>query len=262
MTKRTSRATTGRRLILVWVLRLAIPVLAVLAWQRGADAGWVDSFFFSDPNSIWKHLVVMTQSGELLRATMATLQATLAGFALGVGLGVPAGLLLGRYALLDEVASPLLAALNSLPRVALAPMFILWFGIGSASKIFLAASLVFFIVMVSSQAGVKAADEELKRMARVMGATERQNFLKIVLPGAVPAIFGGLRLGVVYSLLGVIVGEMLAARVGLGQSISLYAGTYQTAGVFATLLVLGAIGLVLNDATVRVENRLLRWQKG
>lgn len=183
------------------------------------------------------------------------------GFAVGSLTGVLAGMLLSRFVTLRRIVGPLLTGINSLPRVALAPLFILWFGIGSASKVWLSISLVFFIVMISTEAGLNNVDKEYQVMGRVMGASERQVFTKVLMPGAMLNIFAGLKLGMVYSILAVVFGQMLAARNGLGQQLSFYAGTFRAEGVIGTLLVLGAFAMAINSGMELLERRLTRWQR-
>lgn len=258
---RNKRQQKLRHEMLVWAVRLVLAAGFLWVWEAAAREKLINPFFFSQPSMIWQFLTGFFVSGEIWAHFTATMEATIAGFALGALAAVPFGLLLARFPLLDEILAPFLAGLNALPRVALAPIFILWFGIGLLSKVILVFSLVFFIVLIATQAGVKSADEELLRMSTVMGATPRQRFLKVVLPGAVPSIFAGLRIGVIYALLGTVVGEMVAAPAGLGQQVSLYSGTYRTGGVLAVLLLLSLIGVGLNALTLLLERRLLRWQR-
>jgi NitT/TauT family transport system permease protein len=258
---RKQRVERRRHLLLIWTVRLALTAVFLWTWEALVDSKLVNPFFFSKPSAIGQFIVTFFASGEIWTHLSATMQATAYGFALGTLLAIPFGLLLARFPLLDEILAPFLAGLNALPRVALAPIFILWFGIGLSSKVVLVFSLVFFIVLINTEAGVKAADEELLRMSKVMGATPRQQFLKVVLPGAVPSIFAGLRVGIIYALLGTVVGEMVAAPSGLGQQVSYYSGTYRTGGVLAVLLILAVIGVALNWLTLLVERRLLRWQR-
>jgi NitT/TauT family transport system permease protein len=255
------RRARRRRQTIVWLARIAIAVVFLGAWEYAARHKLIDTFFFSSPSAVFGFLQTMFVSGSIWRDIAVTLESTLLGFGLAAATAIPFGLLLARFSALDQVLAPYLAALNALPRVALAPMFILWFGIGIASKIVLVVSLVFFIILINTEAGIKAADSELLRLAQVMGATPRQRFMKIVLPGAVPAIFAGMRLGVIYALLGTVVGEMVAAEAGLGQLVSLYSGTYRTGGVLATLLILSIIGVGMNAIALLVERRLLMWQR-
>ncbi|MEM1273294.1 MAG: ABC transporter permease [Pseudomonadota bacterium] len=245
---------------ITWVFRIGLGAAFLLAWEYAARAEMIDTFFFSQPTDVWSFLVQMFGDGSVWRHIGATLQSTLIGFSLAIVTAIPFGLLLARFPLLDRICAPYLAALNALPRVALAPIFILWFGVGIESKIVLVWSLVFFIILINTEAGVKSADRELLRLSQVMGATQRQIFMKIVLPGAVPAIFAGVRLGVIYSLLGTVVGEMVAAEAGLGQMVSLFSGTYRTGGVLAVLLLLSLMGVAMNGVMLLLEQRLLRWQ--
>lgn len=248
------------RAIAIWSGRAVVLFLSLLLWHVSTAWGWIDAFFVSTPATTIAFLIAYLLSGAAWAHIATTVYETVAGFALGALSGVLMGLVLSRFRLLDEILSPFLTALNALPRVALAPMFVLWFGIGSASKIYLAISVVFFIVMINTQAGVRSVDPDLLTIAKAMGANERQRFLKVVLPGSVPAIFAGLRLGAVYALLAVVVGEMLAAKLGLGQEISLYAGTFQAAGVFSALFILAVIALSLNAFSGRLEAHLMRWR--
>ncbi|MEM9348778.1 MAG: ABC transporter permease [Pseudomonadota bacterium] len=246
---------------IIWLFRIGVGVALLGAWEYAARAGMIDTFFFSQPTDVWGFLVQMFGDGSVWRHIGATLQSTLIGFFLAVVTAIPFGLLLARFPLLDSICAPYLAALNALPRVALAPIFILWFGVGIESKIVLVWSLVFFIILINTEAGVKSADRELLRLSKVMGATQRQIFTKIILPGAVPSIFAGIRLGVIYSLLGTVVGEMVAAEAGLGQMVSLFSGTYRTGGVLAVLLLLSLMGVAMNGVMLLLEKRLLRWQE-
>lgn len=248
------------RNLLIWLLRTGVFVGFIGLWTAAVNQGWVDEFFVSRPSAVWDTLVDYFRTGDVWRHGSVTVRSTIYGFVSGSVGGVLVGLMFARFPLLDKVFSPYLAALNAMPRVALAPLFILWFGIGSSSKVWFAFSLVFFIVLINTEAGIKGVDQELTTSARVMGANEWELFTKVIFPAAVPTIFAGLRLGFVYALLGVVFGEMLASREGLGQQITFYAGTYRMHGVLATLVILSAISIVLNAVIVRLQTWLLRWQ--
>lgn len=229
-------------------------------WQWGVDASLIDPFFFSQPSAIGSFLSEEIRDGSIWPHVLVTLRETLVGFAIGAAAGVAAGIVRMQFPFAADVSNPFLTILNVLPRVALAPMFIIWFGVGEGSKVALAVSLVFFILMLNTEAGIRSLDRELILIMRALGATDRQLFWKVMLPGAVPAIFGGMRLGVVYALLAVVVGEMISARMGLGQRISFYAASFRAEGVLGTILVLAIIGLILNFAVVRAEAVLLKWK--
>ncbi len=244
----------------IWIWRLALAALVIGGWQVVAALQLVDPMFLASPMAVCGFLFHYILSGKIWVNSAVTLEETILGFAFGAALGVLAGLVIGWSKFLERVLTPFLTICNSLPRVALAPMFIIWFGIGALSKVVLAFSLVFFIVLISTEAGVRSIDPDLTMMAKVMGATDRQRFLKVVLHGAVPSIFAGLRLGVIYSLLGVVVGEMIAAKWGLGQQVMEYSYNYKPAGVFGVLAILALIAICLNELMTRVERRLGRWK--
>lgn len=253
------RINTGIRwTVLCWRVLLLAAIL--VGWQLGADRGFIDPFFVSTPKAVAAFTVDFIASGDVWNHLMTTIRTVLLGFALGAVTGVVLGFTLARFDTLHGVLNPFLVAINSIPRVALAPLFILWFGIGDASKVYLAASLVFFIVMAAAEAGARSVDTELLTMGRVMGATETQSFAKVVLPASVPSVFSGLRLGMIYSILGVIFGEMIAARAGLGQQLSYFAGVFNTAGVFGVLLIVTVFSLSFNAFMITLERRLMRWR--
>ncbi|HEX2888124.1 ABC transporter permease [Vineibacter terrae] len=254
------RARRRRRTAWVWAARAIVLGLFVGLWQWTVDIGAIDPFFFSQPRAIAGFLVEEVRDGSIWPHVLVTLRETLVGFAVGAGGGVAAGIVRMQFPFVADVSNPFLTILNVLPRVALAPMFIIWFGVGEGSKVALAVSLVFFILMLNTEAGIRSLDRELVLTMRALGATDRQLFWKVMLPGAVPAIFGGLRLGVVYALLAVVVGEMISAHMGLGQRIAFHAASFRAEGVLGTILVLAVIGLGLNLAVVRAEQVLLRWR--
>ncbi len=254
------RAARRQRAVWVWAGRAAVLTLFLGLWELAIVRGWIDPFFFSQPSAIGHFLVEEFREGSIWPHVIVTVRETLAGFAIGASAGIGFGILRMQFSYLAEVSNPFLTILNVLPRVALAPMFIIWFGVGEGSKVALAVSLVFFILMLNTEAGIKSLDRELVVTMRALGATDRQLFWKVMLPGAVPAIFGGMRLGVVYALLAVVVGEMIAARMGLGQRIAFYAASFRAEGLLGTILVLAMIGLMLNFVVARAEAVLLRWK--
>jgi NitT/TauT family transport system permease protein len=244
----------------VWATRAIVLALFLGLWQGAVDARLIDPFFFSQPSAIGRFLEEEVRDGSIWPHVIVTLSETLVGFAIGAAAGVAAGIVRMQFPFAADVSNPFLTILNVLPRVALAPMFIIWFGVGEGSKVALSVSLVFFILMLNTEAGIRSLDRELILTMRALGATDRQLFWKVMLPGAVPAIFGGMRLGVVYSLLAVVVGEMISARMGLGQRIAFYAASFRAEGVLGTILVLAIIGLALNFVVVRAESLLLKWK--
>lgn len=259
-TRAASVRMPGLRGIGIWTTRGALLAAFLLAWQLAADRGWIPVQFVGRPTDIWTNLVQLLQSGELRDQSMATLEAVMLALLIGVPIGVFVGLLLAALPSVDEVVGAYLIPLNSLPRIALAPLFILWFGLTLNAKVALAVSIIVFILIFNTRAGVKNVDPDLMTVARLSGLRRHQVFAKVVLPGSVPSIFAGVRLSITYALLGVIASEMIAARDGLGQTLVFFAGRLQVSGVFAVLLVLAVIATLLGWLSERLEGWLLRWQ--
>jgi len=205
----------------------------------------------------WKGLFV---NHELVVDLIWTMAGTAAAFLMGSLGGMLAGFLFVAAPGVERFVDPFVAALNALPRIALAPLLILWFGLGISSKIALGASLTFFIVLSSTVAGIRSVERDLLTLSKTLGASPSQVFARITLPSAVPTLFSGLRLGLIYALLGVIAGEIIAAQHGLGQSIAYLSGAFQINGVFAVLLLLAILGSAITKVLDIVEKRLLRWQ--
>ncbi len=250
-----------RRGLRIWAYRICGVLVLGGAWEIAARAGLLNPLFWGAPSGIfvfaWNALVV---DRFLLVDIYQTLQATVLSFALGSASGILAGLVFVAYPTIEEFFEPFIAALNALPRIALAPLFLLWFGLGLAFKVALGTSLSFFILLSSTVAGARSVNPDHMVLFRTLGADRLQFFAMVVLPGAVPTVFSGLRLGLIYSLLGVVTAELLASRAGLGQRISFLAGTFNTNGVFAVLLVLAIIGALLSGLMNVVERCLLRWR--
>lgn len=239
--------------------RIVVFVVAVALWQGAIELSLINPFWVSSPWAIAKALYGTFASGEIFDHAWASFFETIIGFVVGSALGVLIGFLLARWPTAEEIFDPYLTALNSLPRVALAPLFILWFGIGETSKILVAVSLVVFIMIINTLAGARGVDPDIQVVARLLGANQRQLFFKVVLPASAPTIFAGLRLAMVYSLLGAVVAEMLSATHGIGYLIAFYAGTYNVTGVMAMLLLLSLVATALNYLMRRMERRALSW---
>jgi NitT/TauT family transport system permease protein len=239
--------------------RMLVFVMAVGLWEGSVRLGWVNPFWVSSPFRIGATLWEVTANGTIFDHAWASFMETIVGFVVGSVLGILIGFALARWPTAEEILDPYLTALNSLPRVALAPLFILWFGIGEVSKILVAVTLVVFILIINTLAGARGVDQDIQTVARLLGATQRQLFFKVILPASAPTIFAGLRLGMVYSLLGAVVAEMLSSTRGIGHLLSFYAGTYNVTGVMAMLLLLSLFATALNEGMRIIERRSLRW---
>jgi NitT/TauT family transport system permease protein len=245
----------------MWLARIIALLAFGAVWELMARLGLINPLFIGNPVGIivffFKGLFV---THELVVHLLWTLAGTLAAFVLGSVTGILVGLLFVAYPRVEQFIDPIFAGLNALPRIALAPLFLLWFGLGISSKIALGFSLTFFIVLSSTIAGARSVNSDHLTLADTLGASSTQVFRRITLPSAVPTVFSGLRLGLIYALLGVIAGEIIAAQHGLGQSLTFLAGTFQINGVFAVLLLLALLGMSLTWIMTAIEARLLRWR--
>lgn len=249
--------------------RLVLGVVALALWERIAGPGIdltgfvvrVDPFFISRPSLILERLWEWITTGTLWFHLWITMQETMGGFLLGAATGVLFGFVLGKNRFLAEVLDPYIIAVYSLPKIALAPLVILWFGLGLMPKVVLAAIVVFFLVFYNAFTGIREVDRELVDVLRLMGATPLQILMKVELPSALTLIFLGLKMSVPYALIGAIVGEMMAANRGIGAMLQNSAGQFDTAGVFAALVVLMIVSTVLNAVLQRSEGMVLRWKE-
>lgn len=244
----------------VGITRLVLVVAVCAVWQGLVSFRVVSPFWISSPDQIVVEIFRLTASGELVSDVAMTILEALVAFVISAVLGIASGLLLARHPFWDDVLAPFVVVLNSLPRIALAPLIILWFGVGFTAKVVTAFTLVYFILLVNTLSGAKNVDNDILIIARLMGASDRVLLWKVVLPSAAPWIFAGLNLGLTYSLLGVIVAEILASNQGLGYLIESAAGNFNTAGVFAGLVVLSVVTWFLSYLMRRLEARVLRWK--
>lgn len=257
----TPRRSIGSRGVRVFLGRILILVVFVGLWQAGYSAGIVSNIVARSPKQVYDAFMDLWSSGEMATNLWSTLSATVVAFLLASVVGIVVGVLLGMFPRVDQLLDPYVDALNSMPRIAFAPIFILAFGIGQTAKIALASTLVVFILLMNARSGVKSVDADILQLATVQNASRRQMLWKIVLPSSVPAIFAGLRLGLIYGLLGVVASEMIAARDGLGQLITKSSAVFELEYVYATVLMLALIAAVISRSMAAFENYLLRWQR-
>lgn len=248
----------GRK-TLIWLTRLVILVLFLLMWQL-VSGRLVDPLFISRPSDIWAKLVQWAGDGTLWTNTWLTIQEIVLGFALGASAGMVAGFVLSVVRVLGDMLDPYMIALYSIPKVALAPLFIVWFGIDLKMKVLLSAVTVFFLVYLNTAAGVKSVDRALVDAVRLMGGTHHQVLLKVLLPGSMGGVITGLRVGVPYALIGAVVGELVASNHGLGYLMLDSASQFATAGVFAALAVIAVIAGVLNIGVNLLDRHSSRWK--
>ena len=266
--KRRLRSASGPPRTLVIALQTGLFVLLIGAWESASRFGAIDRFFFSQPSIfISRALRWLTDPGFLLGGRsiyhhlFITLEEMAGGFILGVLLGVTIGFLLGRSRFWSAVFNPYIQVLNALPRLVLAPIFVLLLGIDERSKIALAFSLVFFIVFFNAYRGVREVDRNVLNNARMLGASEAQLGRHVLLPSAMSWILSSLHTSVGFALVGAVVGEYLASAQGLGWIISQAQGNFDAAGVYAGMLILCVVVVIVESAVTSLERRLIRWRE-
>lgn len=253
--RRLADMGTGR---MVW-LQVLLGVALLIVWQL-ASGRLVDNFLISNPIAIAGRLWTWTLNGSIFIHIWATVYATVLGFAIGAVAGVAGGVWLGLSPFLSRLLNPYIWAFNAVPKVALAPLFILWFGLGIESKVALAAILVVFLVFVNTYAGVREVDQDLIDGARLMRASKRQILMKVILPSSLAWIFVGLKTAVPFALIGTIIGEMIAANRGLGYLVQRAGSDFDTAGVFAALVAIAGLAVVFNEIVGTVQSKLDGWK--
>lgn len=232
----------------------------IAVWEFFSSA-YDAEFWVSRPSAIWSQLWEWVTSGYLTFHLGITLQEMVLGFLFGAGAGIIVGFILGLTPYLGKLLDPFIMAVYSLPKIALAPLFVLWFGIGISMKVILTATIVFFLVFWNTYAGVRERNSELIDVLRVMGAKRRHIIAKVVLPGAMTYIYVGLKIAIPYALIGAVVGEIIASNRGIGFVLMAAAGAFNTSGVFAALIVLMIISTILNATLNRSERYVLRWKR-
>lgn len=248
-----------RETIVALVSRVLLGVALLSAWEF-VSGRFVDPFWISSPSRVATAFLALWNSGSLLQNIYATVTEAIAGFGFGVAAGMTVGVLFGANRLVAKILDPYLVGFYSIPRVALIPLFILWFGIGFQTKVIYTAMLVFFPVFMNTLSGVRDVNQDLIDVIRVMGASRADTIRKVLIPSALAWLFAGLRISVPYALVGAVVAEMFTSNVGLGYLISYNANMLDTSALFATLAVTTALGLLLHKLVVQIEKRLLRWK--
>ncbi|GAB4071084.1 ABC transporter permease [Ancylobacter sonchi] len=247
------------------LLQILVAVVAIGFWQFGATVPvggtyLLPEFFFSTPLDVMKRVVQLFVSGTIWKHLWITLTETVLAFVIGSAAGVAIGFWFARKPILAAVFDPYVKMVNALPRVVLAPIFMLWLGLGIWSKVALGVSLVFFIVFFNVYQGVKEVSPVVLANARMMGMSEHQLFRNVYWPSALSWMFSSLHTSVGFALVGAVVGEYLGASAGLGYLIHQAEGVFDVTGVFAGMFILAAFVLIIDWGVTRIENRLLVWR--
>jgi sulfonate transport system permease protein len=249
----------SRRRIWIALIRVAIVGGFFLLWEIASER-WIEAFLISSPSRILKSMIAGFQSGDLVMHSWVTFQEILIGFPAGVILGIGLGYAFGRSRLLAEVFEPIIIALNGIPRTALAPLFIVWLGIGIWSKVGVVFLLTFFLNFFNTYAGMRQLDQEFVDLARLMGASRWKLTFRVILPAISPYVFTGIRTSIPFSVIGAIVGEFVAATEGVGFFIRQAAGLFRTADVFVGIIVLMLMVIAMDKIAELIERRALSWQ--
>jgi ABC-type nitrate/sulfonate/bicarbonate transport system permease component len=236
-------------------------VVAFLAvWQIVALRRLVPELFLPGPTDILNAFVAYIQKGQIWPDMWISGQELMYGFFLSIAIGLPIGVLMGWYKRLHQALDPFVTFFYSIPRVALTPLLIIWFGIGINSKIAVVFLGAVFAILINTAAGVRNLDPALIKAARSFGASDAQLFRTVVVPGSVPFILTGLRLGLGHALTGVVVGELVAAQAGVGLMMATAGATFQTSKVFVGLVIVASTGVIMTYVLSRIEQRFQSWK--
>ena len=243
------------------LLVATIFVLVIAAWQAAILAAGLPRFLVPPPLAVARAIVIAFQTGVLAPAIGVTLYETLGGFLLGSTLAVAIGFVIAYSRVAKLGLYPYVVAFQSVPKVAIAPLIVVWFGFGLTSKVVTAALVALFPVLVNTIAGLEAADPGHLELMRAVCASRWQSFVWVRWPACLPYLFAGLEAGLIFSLIGAIVAEFVGAKVGLGVYILNLQFNMDTAGVFAGLVVLSVVGVALHALLRMVGRRVIFWTR-
>jgi NitT/TauT family transport system permease protein len=258
-----AKATKHRR-FMVFFWRYLILIVFLGSWELCSRTKVIDEFFFSRPTAIaermWTWMTEGTSEGPLWYHVVVTMEEALLGFLTGSVAGIVAGIALGRNRMLSDVFSIYIKVFNSVPRVVLAPIFIMLFGLGLTSKVALSFVMVFFVVFSNAFQGVREADRNLMANAQILGAKGWQLTRTVVIPSAMSWIFASLHVSFGFAIVGAIVGEFVGARHGIGLLINIAKGSFDAGGMYAAIVIIMVVALAAEYLMTLVENRLARWR--
>ena len=243
------------------VLPFVLPLLALAVWEAAARSGKWSPLLFPSLVRVWNELVLFYSKPEMLGEVLVTLQRALGGFALAAALGILLGLIMGRSRLVGELLDPLFSGTYAVPKLALFPIFIFVFGIGSLSKVVLVFLECLYPIVIMTYAGARDVHEKLLWSARNMGASRAAILRRVVIPATTPFIFAGFRVAVPVAMIVVVITEMVASADGLGYQVIYAMSSLRTDRMLAVVLVIAALGYLLDKAVVLARDRLIYWEK-
>lgn len=233
----------------------------IIIWQILASNNKINTFHFSSPIEIIKDLILLFKTGEIWPHIKATFGVSLIGLLYGTIFGVVVAFLFGNFKILPKILDPILVGLYGLPKLALGPLFIIWFGIGIEAKIFMSTIMVFFLVFFNAYAGFRNTDVDLISTLRLMGASELQIIMKVTLPSCIPWIAASLRAGAGSAVMGTIVGEYLGSNKGIGWMVQSAGGVYNITRVLSCIFILVFMMSVIDGLLKRLEKKILSWRQ-
>jgi NitT/TauT family transport system permease protein len=216
--------------------------------------------FFSRPTLVAERLYELFVGGEIYRHIFVTMQEVLIGYGLGATLGLALGFVMGRSKILSKIFQPFIIGLYSIPKIALAPLFIVWFGLGIESKIAVVLLATFFLVFFNTYSGLLNVNEELVQLARLMKASWAQTIMRVILPASAGQIFIGLKTAVPYAVIGAVIGEYIGADEGLGHFVLYSSQTFDAPSMFSGIVVLVALVFTANVCLGAIEKRVMGWR--
>jgi ABC-type nitrate/sulfonate/bicarbonate transport system permease component len=243
---------------IAWATRIGIFVGLLVVWQIAAIS--LGPLFLPQPLSVAYATVTLFGNGTIENALLQSMTVFLIAFGLSLSIGIPLGLVMGGVKTIGDSVDTFINMFNSMPRIALIPLMVAWFGLGASAKIAIVVLLAFFPVVINTYTGVLNTDKDLLEAATSFGATRRQLFTSVMLRAALPNIITGVRLGASVGILGVVVAELFTAISGLGGLIVNYGNTFQLNDYFVPVLVLSAIGASISEGLKVAERRLTPWK--
>ncbi len=263
--KRTARPARPRINFNTTLGRATLQAAAVIgffaAWEIGVRAGWISAFLVGSPLGIFTLAFKMLASGQLLSDTWYTLFEAILGFVIGTVLGSLLGLALWYSAFVARLVEPFIVAINSVPKIALAPIVVLWFGTGLISKVMLSVSLTAIVALIAAYQAAKEADVDLQSLLTSMGADKHQVFFKAVVPSTLPSIIATFRINIGFGLVGAVVGEFISSQRGLGHMIYTASSLYDLDSVWVGLFTLMVVGFILYYVIDMIERSSLPWKQ-
>ncbi|RZN30248.1 ABC transporter permease [Bradyrhizobium sp. Leo121] len=245
--------------------RSALQILAVvgffLLWEAAVRWGWLSGFLVGQPSGVLRNLIGSIANGSLFTDTGYTIFEAILGFAFGTVIGSVIGLALWYSVFVARLVEPFIAAINSVPKIALAPIIILWFGTGLLSKVALAISLTSIVALITAYQAAKDADKDLQALLFSMGASKQQIFKRVIAPSTLPAIIATFRINIGFALVGAVVGEFISSQHGLGHVIYVASSLYDLNTVWAGLFTLMLVGFLFYHLVEVIENWLLPWKQ-